>query len=122
MYLIDEKEYLPYQEWNKNSPYWEVPTRSASDPAAGGPKKHEIYMAAFGGHLFYDLFVQGWGGAWPSRHPPGSATAARQALPHFLCQKTHEIKEGPWGWGARQRLFCVKPQVHMLRVNCIAGL
>ena len=36
---------------------------SASDPAAGGGgKKHEIYVAAFGGHLFYDLFVQGWGG------------------------------------------------------------
>ena len=27
-----------------------------------GAKKHEIYVAAFGGHLFYDLFVQGWGG------------------------------------------------------------
>ena len=39
-----------------------------------GAKKHEIYVAAFGGHLFYDLFVQGWGGAWPPRHPPGSAT------------------------------------------------
>ena len=40
----------------------------------GGAKKHEIYGAAFGGHLFYDLFLQGWGGAWPRRHPPGSAT------------------------------------------------
>ena len=30
-------------------------------------------MAAFGGHLFYDLFVQGWG-PWPPWHPPGSAT------------------------------------------------
>ena len=38
--------------------------KSASDPAAGwgGGKKHEIYVAAFGGHLFYDLFVRGWGG------------------------------------------------------------
>ena len=26
-------------------------------------------MAAFGGHLFYDLFVQGLGGPWPPRHP-----------------------------------------------------
>ena len=34
-----------------------------------GGKKREIYVAAFGGHLFYDLFVQGWG-AWPPRHPP----------------------------------------------------
>ena len=54
--------------------------KSASDPAAGwgGGKKHEIYVAACGGHLFYDLFVRGWGGggeAWPLWHPPGSATA-----------------------------------------------
>ena len=35
-----------------------------SDPVAGwgGGKKHEIYVAAFGGHLFYDLFLQGWRG------------------------------------------------------------
>ena len=48
----------------------------ASHPATGwGDKKHEIYVAAFGSHLFYDLFLQGWGeGAWPPRHPPGSAT------------------------------------------------
>ena len=31
-----------------------------------GGKKHEIYAAAFGGHLCYDLFLQGGGrGAWP---------------------------------------------------------
>ena len=29
---------------------------SVADPAAA---KHEIYAAAFGGHLFYDLFLQG---------------------------------------------------------------
>ena len=40
----------------------------------GGAKKHEIYVAAIGGHLFYDLFLQGLGGPWPPRHPPGSAT------------------------------------------------
>ena len=52
-------------------------TNPASDPAAGwggGGKKHEIYVAAFGGHLFYDLFVQGWGDG-PLGTPPGSATA-----------------------------------------------
>ena len=38
----------------------------SSDRVGGGGKKHEIYMAAFGGHLFYDLFVQGWGGMGPS--------------------------------------------------------
>ena len=48
---------------------------AASDPAAGcggrvrGAKKHEIYVAAFGGHLFYDLFVQGWGGHGPFGTP-----------------------------------------------------
>ena len=47
----------------------------ASDPTAGwGGKKHEIYVAAFGGHPFYDLFVQGWGAMAPSA-PHGSATA-----------------------------------------------
>ena len=33
---------------------------SVADPAARleGAEKHEIYEAAFGGHLFYDLFLQ----------------------------------------------------------------
>ena len=41
----------------------------------GGGKKHEIYVAALGSHLFHDLFLQGWWGegAWSPR-PPGSAT------------------------------------------------
>ena len=45
--------------------------KTASDPAAGcgGAKKHEIYMAAFGGHLFDDLFVQGWGTHGPLGTP-----------------------------------------------------
>ena len=51
---------------------------AASDPAPGwgrGGKKHEIYVAAFGGHLFYDLFVQGWGRGHGSLGTlPGSAT------------------------------------------------
>ena len=34
-------------------------------------KKQEISVATFGVHLFYDLFLQGWG-ACPL--PPGSAT------------------------------------------------
>ena len=33
-----------------------------------------IYAAEFGGHLFYDLFVQGWGGHGSLGNPPGSAT------------------------------------------------
>ena len=37
-------------------------------------KKHEIYVAAFGSHLFYDLFLQGLGGAMAPSAPPESAT------------------------------------------------
>ena len=58
-------------------PFFRVWVYAASDPAAGwgGGKKHEIYVATFGGHLFYDLFVQGWGeGHGPLGTPPGSAT------------------------------------------------
>ena len=32
-------------------------------------EKHGTYAAALGGHLFYDLFSQGRGGAWPPRPP-----------------------------------------------------
>ena len=42
-------------------------------PGEGGVEKHEIYVAAFSGHLFYDLFSQGQGGHGPLA-PPGSAT------------------------------------------------
>ena len=38
---------------------------SGQRPGKGRGKKHEIYAAAFGGHLFYDLFSQGRGGPWP---------------------------------------------------------
>ena len=31
----------------------------------GGARKHEIYAAAFGGHLFYDLYLQSRGGLTP---------------------------------------------------------
>ena len=34
-----------------------------------GGNKHEIYVAAFGSHLFYDLFVQVWGGHGPLGTP-----------------------------------------------------
>ena len=48
-------------KYGNNPPHFHKP---AWDPAArwGGGKKHEIYVAAFGGHLFYDLFLQGLGG------------------------------------------------------------
>ena len=55
----------------------------------GGPSKHEIYAAAFGGHLFYDLFSQGQGGHGPLG-PPGSATAVTVNL-FMYCQNFHCI-------------------------------
>ena len=50
-----------------------------SSGRVGGAKKHEIYVAAFGGHLFYDFFVHRWGAMAPSA--PGSAT---EVDAHFL--------------------------------------
>ena len=41
---------------------------SGSSSRVRGAKKHEIYAAAFGGHLFYDLFL------CPIHPPLGSAT------------------------------------------------
>ena len=39
-----------------------------------GAEKNQIYAAAFGGHLFYDKFLQSRGrGLWPTL-PPGSPT------------------------------------------------
>ena len=45
-------------------------TDPVADPAARwGTEKREIYAAASGGHLFYDLFLQGWGSMPPSASP-----------------------------------------------------
>ena len=38
---------------------------SGSSGRVRGGEKHEIYAAAFGGHLFYDLFLQGRGAPRP---------------------------------------------------------
>ena len=43
---------------------------SRSSGQVRGAEKHEIYAAAFSGHLFYDLFSQGQGGMAPSPPPP----------------------------------------------------
>ena len=40
-------------------------------------EKCEIYMAAFGDHLFYDLFLEDRGGG---ACPPGSATGFWQKI------------------------------------------
>ena len=45
---------------------------SASSESSGqveGAKKHEIYVAAFVGHLFYNLFLQDQGGHGPLGPP-----------------------------------------------------
>ena len=44
---------------------------AVADPAAGygGGEKHEIYAAAFGGHLFMTYFYRARGGPWPPRPP-----------------------------------------------------
>ena len=50
-----------------------LPTGGSSSGSSGrvrgGAEKHEINAAAFGSHLFYDLFTQGQGGRWPPRPP-----------------------------------------------------
>ena len=43
---------------------------SGSSGRVGGAKKHEIYVAAFGSHLFYDLFSQGRVGGMAPSAPP----------------------------------------------------
>ena len=51
---------------------------SGSSGQVRGAEKHEIYAAAFGSHLFYDLFSQGWGGGHAPLAPSGSTTVALQ--------------------------------------------
>ena len=54
-------------------------------PGGGGAKKHEIYVAAFGSHLFYDLFVQGWGGGHgPLGTPLDPLLGDTQTLPGVI--------------------------------------
>ena len=45
---------------------WTIENSSGSSGWVDGEaKKHEIYVAAFGGHICYDLFLQGQGGHGP---------------------------------------------------------
>ena len=57
------------------------------------------YTAAFGGHLFYDLFSQSWGGHGPLT-PPGSATVLTLVEPR-------------WTLG-----MCPTPPVQFLSFSC----
>ena len=53
--------------------FTQVPRDSVADPTArlGGLKKHQIYLATFGSHLFCELFFTG-GEAWPLGPLPDS--------------------------------------------------
>ena len=64
--------HLSQQVMSVNMWYWDCLSFSSigSSGRVGGAKKHEIYVAAFGSHLFYDLFLQGWGGAMAPSAPP----------------------------------------------------
>ena len=69
---------------------------SVADPPA---EKHEIYAAAFGGHLFNDLFLQGRGrGACPPRplHP---------LLPYQLGEHNPVVIENNLGAGNFFQLY-----------------
>ena len=54
---------LPQACWNL------LPCSSGSSGGVRGAGKHEIYVGAFSGHLFYDLFSQGRGGHGPLGPP-----------------------------------------------------
>ena len=54
----------PDRKWHHTTP---PPSSGSSGRIRGQAEKHEIYAATFGGHLFYDLFIQVRGGAWPPR-------------------------------------------------------
>ena len=57
--------------YEANYPFYNIhPSSGSSGRVRGGAEKHEIYAAAFGGHLFYDLFLQGRGGAMAPSAPP----------------------------------------------------
>ena len=68
----------------------------------GGGKKHEIYAAAFGGHLFYDLSVADLrGGARDARAPGPNSFNFMQFLGKFgkiICWRPlGELAPPPWG-------------------------
>ena len=58
----------------------------------GGGERNEIYEAAFGGHLFYDLFLYGGAGGHGPIGSPGFATELTlivSEIPDFLVSPTH---------------------------------
>ena len=72
----------------------DAPQHQIQRPGGGRGKKHEIYGAAFGGHLFYDLFLQGWGGMAPSA-PHLDPLLRQPIIMQNFRQKLHE-NESIW--------------------------
>ena len=65
MQFILLKEPIELSEGTSLMTLCSAPSSGSSGRVRGGAEKHEIYAAAFGGHLFYDLFLQGRGGHGP---------------------------------------------------------
>ena len=78
----------------------------SSSRVRGGGEKHEIYVAAFGGHLFYDLFLWDRGsGHGPLAPPPWSATewptsrhVPIQTFTSCGSKRGCEGRKPPWGF------------------------
>ena len=67
----------------------------SSGRVRGGAEKHKIYAAAFGGHLFYDLFSQGQGGPSPPPLDPLLIFSVSEAISwnldyHVLSEARHQ--------------------------------
>ena len=65
-----------------------VSTSSGSSSRVRGAEKHEIYAAAFSGHLFYDLFSQGQGG-----HGPLGPPWIRYCSTHIVCERLSAMQD-----------------------------
>ena len=89
---------------------------AVANPAAGlggGGEKHEIYAATFGGHLFYDIILQGQGGG--GRWPP---SASQDLLLHglhclhinklYIMSKCIEVYEEIRTWVYQSLLIAIK--------------
>ena len=69
-----------------------------------GREGQETWNLCGHSHLFYDLFVQGWGGPWPPRHrPPGSATESLSWSCYFF---KFYFSQQDWDC-RRQRKICL---------------
>ena len=65
LYLLKRITWHFYSHWVLQPVY--TKRSIGSSGRVGRGEKHEIYAAAFGDHLFYDLFLHGLGVAWSPR-------------------------------------------------------